>query len=259
MIKIDIISAVGMAYQKTWMEKRYLLPMFIVPFLINFFCYTIAQNMAEEGGYLRFALVMIPGYFAEGWLLSHWVRTIVLGHRWPFRLSGDDEEDIKQLKRRGRGVLSGTVCYTLIKLLIGGYGAYYISLLPEDLNPENADPQFALIGLIMLGVAIALFRYIWFFIPLSVNTAPQLYLSAIGKFSSTLPMLSVWLICVIPPLLILQILHGVFLGTEGDMTVMSTSVMSFFHILIEMIKNLIVVAGLTIVIMQLLGLKKRKD
>lgn len=257
MVSIDIISAAGMAYQKTWAERRYLLPMIIVPFLVNYFCFFLGDHFAQGDNLLRRFLIMVPAYFVEGWLLAHWVRTIVLGHRWPFRPTGDNQSDLKQLQLRSRGVLSGAVCYTLIKFLIAGFGAFYIAQIPADMTPETADPKIAMLGVGMLVATIIGFRYVWFYIPLAVNTQPRLFLNAVQKFSTTFPLLGVWFVCVIPAIMFLSLVRSMILGEGGGNNILVMNLVTFVSISIDMIKNLIVTAGLTIVVMQLLGMQKK--
>lgn len=259
MASIDIIQSAELAYKKTWAERRYLLPMLIIPLLIKYFFFTLASIVVEGENFLRLSLIMLPAYFAEGWLLAHWVRTIVMGHRWPFRPTGDDKADIKSLKLRGRGVLSGAVCFTLIHLAIAGYFSFFMSYIPVDMKPEDADPSIAIVGMTMLFATIMLFRYVWFYIPLSVNTPPQLFLNVVKPISVTFHLLGLWLVCAVPAVLMLQFTGNLFGGAseEGQSNLVLDNISVLMRITIDMIKNLIVTAGLTIAIMTLLGLQKK--
>jgi hypothetical protein len=254
-MSVDIIQSAGLAYKKTWDERVYLLPMFIIPLLIKFFFFTLAGLVVQDGNILRSSLIMVPAFFAEGWLLSHWVRTIVVGHRWPFRLSGDDQADMKQLKLRGRGVLSGSVAYTLINMGMAGYFSFFMSFIPADMNPEEADPSIAIIGVFMMIATFLLFRYIWFYIPMAVNTPPKLFIQAVQPLVTTFQMLGVWLVCVVPAIFLMQLIGGATFEAQENIVI--DNLVNLFRIAIDMIKNLICTAGLTIVIMQLLGLKKK--
>ncbi len=259
MASIDIIQIAGLAYKKTWDERAYLLPMLLVPLLVKFFFFTLADIVVKDNNIIRLSLIMVPAYFAEGWLLSHWVRTIVVGHRWPFRPTGDDKADIKQLKLRGRGVLSGSIAFTLINLGMAGYFSFFMNYIPMDMTPEEADPSVAIVGIVMLIATIMLFRYIWFYIPLAVNTPPKLFVQRVQPLSTTFQMIFVWLVCVVPAIFIMQTVGNVFLNAapEGQNNILLENISNLIRMAVDMFKNLICTAGLTIVIMQLLGLKKQ--
>lgn len=257
MPSIDIIQSAEIAYKKTWAERHYLLPMLILPLLIKYFFFTVASIAVEGENFLRMSLIMLPSYFAEGWLLAHWVRTIVMGHRWPFRPTGDDKADIKSLKLRGRGVLSGAVCFTIIHMAIAGYFAFFMSYIPVDMKPEDADPSVAIVGMTMLVATVMLFRFVWFYIPLSVNTPPRLFLKVVKPISVTFQLLGLWLVCAVPAVVMLQFLSGLFSGVEGESNLIVDNISVLIRITIDMIKNLIATAGLTIAIMTLLGLKQK--
>ena len=115
MASLDIISIVGLAYKKTWAERRYLLPMMAVPFLVKLACFAALSAFIEDDGLWFTAIILLPAFFVEGWLLSHWARTLMTGtHRWPFRPSGNEKEDRAELEVRSHGVMAGTVTYVLV-------------------------------------------------------------------------------------------------------------------------------------------------
>lgn len=255
MTSVDIIQSAGLAYKRTWDERRYLLPMLIVPLLIKYFLFTVADIFVEGDNLLRLSLIMVPAYLAEGWLLSHWVRTIVVGHRWPFRPTGDDKADIKHIKLRARGVLSGAVGFTLINMGMAGYFSFFMSYVPTDMTPETADPSVALVGIIMLMATLMLFRYIWFYIPLAVNTPPKLFIKAVQPIRATFQLLGLWLVCVVPAIFVLQVVGGLLSQNQGN--VLLDNILTLFTLILDMVKNLICTAGMAYVIMQLVGLKKK--
>ena len=94
MASFDIIDAAGRGYSKVWEEKTYLYQLAVIPVVIKFVCYLTIQALDWEENFIRQALVMLPSYFADGWMLSHFVRLIFLDQRWPFKPSGDPEKDM---------------------------------------------------------------------------------------------------------------------------------------------------------------------
>jgi hypothetical protein len=258
MASIDIITAAGLAYKKTWDERAYLLPMIVIPLLIKYICFTLSNIFVADNNIIRMSLIMLPAYFAEGWLLAHWARTIMLNHRWPFRPSGNDNEDNKQLSERGRGVLGGTVSFLLINLLMAGYFSFFMSYIPLDMNPQEADPNVAIIGAIMMVSTLMLFRFIWFYIPLSVNIAPATFVKAVKPLRVTFQMLGLWLVCFVPSVVVLQLVGGTLNGmieASGGNAILE-SILTFLRISLDMLKNLICTAGMAYAFIALLKRNK---
>ena len=246
MASIDIITATGLAYQKTWNERVYLLPMIVIPLLVKYACFTLSMMFVQDNNIIRLSLIMLPAYFAEGWLLAHWARTIMLGHRWPFKSTGDDLADIKKLKERGRGILSGTIAFILINLLMAGYFTFFMSYIPMDLDPQQTDPTVAIIGAIMMVSSLLLFRFIWFYIPLAVNISPANFVQKVKPLRVTFQMIGLWLICVVPSILILQLVGSAISGVieqQGGNIILESG-LNFFRVTIDMVKNLISTAAM---------------
>ena len=259
MASFDMITAVGNAYLTTWKERRYLLRMALIPLVIKYVCYSLSLAYGGEGDIIRLSLFMLPAYFAEGWLLAHWVRTIVLGHRWPFRPSGDDKADIAILKERGRGVMSGTVAFTLINLLMAGYFAFFISYIPLDMNPENADPKVAMIGVAMMVSTLLLFRFVWIYVALAVNFPIVSYIKKLKHLSSTFLMIGLWLVCFVPAIILLQFSGSILnhLGGDENTIQIAEAIVVFIRIFLDMVKNLIVTAGMAYAFIEFFKWPKR--
>jgi hypothetical protein len=254
MASIDIITAAGLAYKKTWDERAYLLPMIIIPLLIKYICFTLSDIFVSDNNtIIRMSLIMLPAYFAEGWLLAHWARTVMLGHRWPFKPSGNDKVDLKKISERARGILSGSVCFILINFLMAGYFSFFMSFIPLDMNPEEADPAVAIAGVVMMVSTVLLFRFVWFYIPLSVNISPSSFIERVKPLRVTFQMIGLWFVCFVPSIVILQVMGGV-LGSmieEGGNNPILESLLTFLRITLDMIKNLICTAGMAYAFMAL--------
>ena len=246
MASFDMILAVGHAYQRTWLERSYLMRMALIPLLIKYICYTISLTYIGPDNIIRVSLVMLPAYFAEGWLLAHWARTIILGHRWPFRPSGDEKADLVQLHERGRGIVSGMVAFTLINLLMAGYFAFFMSYIPLDMDPKTADPKIAGIGIFMMVSSLLLFRFVWSYIPLAVNYPFQEFVKKMKSLGPTFPMIGLWLVCFVPPVMALQVLGGLLqsLAVEGDVAVIADALTMFVRVSLDMVKNVLCTAGM---------------
>ncbi len=259
MASFDIITVVGLAYRKTWSEIGYLVPMAAIPFLVKLACFTALSTFIKSDSLWFTAIILLPAFFLEGWLLSHWARTVMTGtHRWPFRPSGDDDQDMMELQSRGNGVMAGTIAYVLINFLIAGYYAFLLPYFPENMDPQNADPRFAVVGVIMMTTALLLFRFLWLYIPLSANLPLGEILKKLEPTRLTFHMIGVWLVCAVPAFLALQLLGEALLGISGQAEGNAFVDTGFliFRLIIDMIKNLICTAGMAYVFLALFKTNK---
>ena len=257
MANFDLVTAAGSAYIKTWEEREYLFRMAMIPLFIKFIFYSISVLYFGSENIIRLSLVMLPAYFVEGWFLSHWVRTIILNHRWPFRPSGDDEKDFPVIQKRARGIMAGTIAYVLINLLVAGYFAFFMSHLPAEMNPEEADPQVALLGVLMIISLLLLFRFIWLYIPLAVNASMDKVFENIKSMMTSFSMMGLWLVCFIPAALVLQLIGGGLETVAGETPIAAMEgLMLFVRVFVDMIKNIICTAGMAYAFIAIMGWKK---
>jgi len=261
MAKFDIILAAGKAYTTIWEERSYLARMAIVPIIVKIICMLVAVNYVEDVTLLRLTLIMLPAYFAEGWMLAHLVRLVVLGQRWPFKVTGDDKADAKNLYNRARGILSGMVSFVLINLILAAYFAFFMNFIPLEMNPEDTDPKVAMIGLGMMVSAFLGFRLVWFYVPLAVNVNPKLYLSQFSKSPTTFYLIGLWLVCFVPSMIGMQLLSSVVLDYSGVETVddelssVTESTLAVVKVLFDSMKNLFVTAGISYALLEMFKLK----
>lgn len=260
MAKFDIILAAGKAYTTIWEERVYLARMAVVPIIIKIICMLIAVQFVEGDNLLRLTLVMLPAYFAEGWMLSHLVRLVVLGQRWPFKMTGDNKADTKMLYNRARGILAGTVCYVLINLALASYFTFFMHYIPMDMNPEETDPAVAVIGLIMMATALFGFRFVWFYIALAINVDPKLYLGVFKKLPVTFYVLGLWLVCCVPAMMGMQVLSTLIMNASGvepevALSPATQSAISVVRVVFDSLKNLIVTAGIAYALLEIFKLK----
>ncbi len=252
MAQFDIIVASSKAYKSVWASRQYLAKLALAPFLIKAACLVFASAFAG-GATSAFLLFMLPALFAEGWMLSHAVRYQVLGQTWPFRPTGNLEQDMAVLRVRARGVLSGTIVYVLIGMALGTltllaqiYMMPYVSKEAiESGAPIPAPVAFASV----LGLAFMVwgFRLAWIYIPFALNSDARYYIFRMRGFGTAISMIGVWLLCLLPFLLILQILAGVVAAPIGALM---GETAGFFAMTIivaaaDTAKSLIVTAGMT--------------
>ncbi len=252
MAQFDIIAASRKAYISVWASRQYLAKLALAPFLIKSACLVFATAFAG-GETTTFLFFMLPALFAEGWMLAHYVRYHVLGQTWPFRPTGNMEEDMAVLRVRARGVLSGTVVYVLIGMALGILTvlaqAYLMPYVSKDAL-ESGAPIPAPVGIasaLGLGFMFWGFRLAWLYIPIALNSDARYYLFRMRGFGTSVSMIGVWLLCLLPFLLVLQLMAGVVAAPIGAVLGESAGffVMTLIVAAADTAKTLIVTAGMT--------------
>lgn len=203
---LDVINSVDFGYRLAWAERRYLLQLAAVPLVVRLICLLAVVGLGWEQEYLRRALVMLPSFFTEGWMLAHLVRLIFHGQRWPFRSSGDRALDETLLMDRAYGVMAGTLFYVVIKFLTSGALALILSMQNAArtelavVAQTNADPNpvFFLAALVLMGLTLWGFRFIFLYIPAAAGISGQFIVRTRQGFLLSIQMLGVWMVCSIP-------------------------------------------------------------
>jgi hypothetical protein len=252
MAQFDIIAASSNAYKSVWASRQYLGKLALAPFLIKSACLVFASSFAG-GQTTAFLFFMLPALFAEGWMLSHFTRYLVLGQTWPFRPTGNMEEDMAVLRVRARGVLSGTVVYVLIGMALGALTlaaqAYLLPYVSKEALESGAPipTHIGMISMLGLGFMFWGFRLVWLYIPVALNSDAKFYLFRMRGLGTSVSLIGVWLLCLLPFLLVLQLLAGIVAAPIGGLLGASAGyfVMTLMVAAADTVKSLIVTAGIT--------------
>lgn len=257
---LDIVNTARQAYRIAWAEREYLMKLALVPLIIKYIFYVIAVNLVEPNDILRLSLFMVPAYFVEGWLLSHWVRTLIVPHhRWPFQPSGHEGKDLKEIRTRARGVMAGAVAYSLINLLIAGFFSFFMAQIPMDMDPAEANPAVAISGIVMMALTFFLFRFVWLYIPLAVNVNLRVVMHKLRAKGVSFNLIGVWLACFMPPILALYMIGGVLTSIAGaDPLPLMDGLIMLVRVALDTVKNLVVTAGMAYAFIQILDMKIKK-
>jgi hypothetical protein len=217
MIQLNIIGATTNAYKTLWQERRYIARLAGIPFLLRLFCFSIAVSYAGDSEqHLRFTLIMLPALLAEGWMVSHLSRLIVYGQRWPFTPSGNIEADLEILEVRARGILSGTIVFVLLNMLLGlliTFAAHFIiPYVPDDPTVSAADAEIpghiVFLSISLLALMFWGFRIMWSYIPYAIAMDFRTFWMAFKGPYMSLSLIALWILCYVPMLLCLQLLAG---------------------------------------------------
>ncbi|MCB9990520.1 MAG: hypothetical protein H6867_03950 [Rhodospirillales bacterium] len=221
MASFDIAEAAGTGYRQAWAERRYLIRLAMVPFLIKLVCFTAAVQLGWEHNLLRLSIIMMPSYLADGWMLAHLVRLVLLDQRWPFRPTGDTGRDMHVLQDRALGVMRGMVMFAASRFLLGGVTAA-LSMLSQQGMLEYESQEVSggtfVATMAMLVFMFWGFRLLWLYIPAAVNYRVIPLLRSIRGFGTSLHLIGAWLLCFVPLFIVLGMVMSV-LGasvTEGQ-------------------------------------------
>jgi hypothetical protein len=212
MASFDIIEASGKGYRFVWIERGYLMRLAFVPFFIKLICSTLAVVLGWDHHIIRQAIVMLPSYLADGWMVSHLVRLVFLGQRWPFRPGPDPEMDRAMLEERARSISRGVSVFVLAQYALAGVSFIFFVYFSPYINNANEPPPPAVALLSVLGMLFSVwaFRLMWLYIPAALSYPLRIFLREIRGFSTSIFMFGTWLICMLPPLFICSLLLSVF-------------------------------------------------
>lgn len=224
MASFNVTEAAKSGYRLAWRERHYLLYLAAVPFLIKFICHMAVVMLGWRSEFMKQALIMLPSFFAYGWMLAHVTRLIFLDQRWPFRSSGNEDQDRQMVADRAQGILAGMLAFVVVEFLLAGFldAVYQLSIVSFD---TEAAPTFvsAMLGALFMAGMIWIFRYCWFYIPAAVGYPLPEFSMALRGFSTSLYMIGVWLACTVPVMLFYFFFVSAFLPAHPPGMPMSLS------------------------------------
>ncbi len=256
MVSHDIVMASGLAYKKAWEERRYLLRLALVPMLIKIACYVAVIRLGWDDMFIRQAVVMLPAYLAEGWLLAHFTRLLFLGQRWPFMPTGDEAVDRAALSDRMIGITGGAVTYALIRFLLAGVTALLQAGGDAAGVGSGAGGEPGPNDAAMLPIAIAAmvlmfwsFRLLWLYIPAALGYPLRAFVKNLGGFRTSLPLIGAWMICVAPGMFVFTLFALVMVSPYGggkadDIPAGVTFTLNLMHVGIDTAVSIIATAGI---------------
>ncbi len=254
-MKINIVQSTLMGYKTVWEERHYVLKLALIPVLIKFVCTIAIYTLEIDILSLRHILIMLPSYFAQGWMIAQFLRTLLTGERWPIQISNTPTaEEIIFIVWRAQGILAGILGFVLIIMIQGGF-VVFLSDIREalELNP-NKTPSQGHSMLLMVSVALMVFmvwtfRLIWLYIPLVILAPVKNVLRDIRGFKTSLYMIGVWLMSTIPVMFILLLLSALFLESGQGSLTSAPSFLGFLtiflHVIGEITSHILVATAMT--------------
>lgn len=213
MKSMDVVGSVDYGYRLLWAERHYLLRLTAVPVLVKLVCLTTLLLLGWDDDFIKTALVMLPSSFTDGWMLSHMVRLVFLGQRWPFRFSGDAAMDHVLLADRAFGITAGTLFYVVIRHIYYGvmtlFAQFQNAAMPDGAVPVagvapsvGAGAAFAAFGLLIF--TIWAFRFMFLYIPVAAGLGTHMMTRLQHSFRLSLQIWAIWLVSVVPCLILVM-------------------------------------------------------
>lgn len=213
---LDVIDCINFSYRIVWQERHYLLRIAVVPVLVKLACFMALLLLGWQTDFIRSALVLLPTYFAEGWMLAHLIRLVFYGQRWPFAPSGDPVLDHQMLQDRIYGVTAGTLFYVVIKFLLAGFKAVLNSAQQATVQqvpvPGEAPPGAMVAALMLVFLTIWGFRFIFLYIPVAAGLRPDFLINPPRSLKVSLQLMGIWLVSVVPIILLLIMVSSTLLS-----------------------------------------------
>lgn len=188
----DLINAVGHAYSLVWRYRRTFMRLLMFPLIVGLVCYGLVAVMDYEHKYLRQSILLLPAFFAEGWMIVYLVRLV-------FR-DGEKQTPIPIL-HADKNMQAGIAIYVLTKYLIFGALGYLWMNFDDAVSvadTEEPSSELMAITVSIMFFGLLLFRYFWLFIPAVIGIPIKSYIYATRGFQVTLQMAGAWLVSFVP-------------------------------------------------------------
>ncbi|MES2728705.1 MAG: hypothetical protein V4621_01230 [Pseudomonadota bacterium] len=217
----DVITAAGYGYTRVWDDRHYLIRLGGVPFFIVAIMHILTLTWAGDAPLMRQGLLLLPAFFAMGWFLAQYARSLLLNEYWPYRPApqATGQIDIPHLITRTRGIISGTLMFVVMSMgkfmIFGGFLATAQESYTTGNMPAEPDPKMMLPALILMAATIYAVRFIWLYIPAAVLVSPGAFLKRIGGFMASLHILTLMMVCMIPPTILTYVAASILLRGQS--------------------------------------------
>jgi hypothetical protein len=193
MASFDIIAAAGQGYKVAWDARAYFAKLCVIPVLIKMVCHAVTIAFGWETDFIRQALVMLPSYFADGWLLAHVARLVFLDERAP---------PVAEEERARLEIRRGMIAFVVIHFLLAGFSGLVHHFGQDGMEAgemtSQTSPLLVGAGLAAMLLLIWAFRFLWIYIPAAIGYPIRSFVAALGGYTTSVYMIGTWLICIGP-------------------------------------------------------------
>jgi hypothetical protein len=198
MAAFDFIDSAAWGYRFAWQERRTLLRLAGIPFLVRLASFAVITVLGLEENYLRQGLILIPSYFVEGWMVVQAVRMTAPS-------AGPGGEDLHE---RVRSLSAAMILYVLIKLAVSLFAAMaaMAQALPGGAAAAPEPGAGALVAaMAFLFLSLWGFRLLWLYVPVALDYPALDFLRRIRGMTASFSMMAIWLLCFMPIALLLLV------------------------------------------------------
>jgi hypothetical protein len=248
MAAFDFIESSAKGYRFLALNREAVLRLAAVPLILKLASFLGVAVLDMDDNFLRQGLLLLPSYFAEGWLIAQLIRMAVFNESWPIAITGNKTQDLALVNTRGRPILAAAVMYLLVKLALSVFSGLMMSAGAAQPAPPPAAADSSIMVLIAAAVGVAflvwLFRFLWLYIPMALGLPLADFLIRIKAFMTSVYMLGTWLLCFVPPALMLVVAAWFFgyvfpVGADGEPTEAYTYIMVAVQAVLEMVISMV--------------------
>jgi len=234
----DFLSAAAFGYKSAWANRMTLLRLLGLPIAIKLGCIAAIIFLGFQDNVLRHGLIMLPAYFAEGFLICYIIRTLYNG--------ADLAQDVKQARNYYNDIIAGMIAYVLVQIALAILIGVTLANVPLDAAAQSAEPPSGRVVVAALSLFFFMvwgFRFAWLYLPMAMGIKLSSFLTKIQSFRSSFPMLGCWLAVFIPlataMMILSQILYGIVAPAQGADNTLAVLVLSSFQGAAELVINIV--------------------
>lgn len=198
----DFIEAASRGYLFAWDKRSALLHLAFLPITIKFISLMLLILFELQDNYLRQGLILLPSYFAEGWLVAQTVRLTFVSNDSVLAAPHLRERFKNNSFEMNQRILMATVIlYTLVMMISTMALGTMASAVPTeavDAEVPEADGNMMLFAFMLVTLMIWGFRFLWLYIPVALGYGLKAFILKMKPFMLSIYMIATWLICIIP-------------------------------------------------------------
>ncbi len=219
-VHYDFIDVAARAYTFAWDRRKPLFYLALLPIGIKFLSLLIILFFDLQDHYLRQGLILMPSYFAEGWLAAQTIRLMLMTDDRMLGASGPQARFAKSSFEQNRRNLLATVLLYALMMLI--YSVFTGSLVTAGLSidPEAVQPEpnalLSLMSIFMIFFILWAFRFFWLYVAIGLGYRVKEFVKKLKPFYISFYMLGTWLICLVPIFLAMMLASDLLLSVSGE-------------------------------------------
>ncbi len=213
MATFDFIDSAAKGYKFLWDEKRAIVRLGFPVVLIKLVSFVLMTSSPEmQHNFLRHGLILLPTFFAEGWLLAHFIRRALYNEALPFQSRTAKKTSTTASSGRWRMIRAGTAVYVLIWLVLSFLGGLAKNHAPYEVEeiPEPSLETYLAVTVVFI-LLMWLFRLFWLYIPVTMGYSIPAFMHKARGYITSVYMAGTWVICYTPLFLVLMLVSDIAL------------------------------------------------